>query len=260
MKRTTLVTIAACLAAVEAYGGLFDFLGLGKSKTSNQPASAASASVPLSNDQVVQGLKEALGAGVQRAVSQLGREGGFTTNLNVRIPMPENLRTVERTLRTLKQDKLADEFVLTMNRAAEKAVPAAAETFSAAVKSMTIEDARGVLMGTNDAATQYFRRTTETNLYEKFLPIVKQTTESAGVTAAYKQVVGATSSRLGAFSQLLGTGDAADVDAYVTHKTLDGLFKVVADEEKLIRANPAARTSQLLEKVFGAAKSATVPR
>jgi len=252
MKHILVVALAACFAAIQIHAGFLDALGLAKPRTNSAGSAAVST---LSNDQIAQALKEALGAGVQRAVTQLGREGGFMGDLNVRIPMPENLRTVERTLRSLKQDKLVDDFVLTMNRAAEKAVPEAAETFSAAVKSMTIEDARSVLMATNDAAAQYFRRSTETNLYEKFLPIVRESTQSAGVTAAYKRLSGTTTGRFGSVGRALGGGDSVDVDAYVTRKTLDGLFKVVADEERLIRANPAARTSQLLQKAFGSATS-----
>jgi hypothetical protein len=169
--------------------------------------------------------------------------------------MPEKLHMVENTLRVLKQDKLADEFVATMNHAAEQAVPEAAGVFGDAIKGMSIEDATAILMGTNNAATQYFRRTTETNLFAKFLPIVKRATDQTGVTATYKQLTekagGANS--FGSFGRsLLGT-ESLDVDAYVTNKALDGLFKMVAEEEKSIRENPAARTTALLQKVFGAA-------
>jgi hypothetical protein len=162
-------------------------------------------------------------------------------------------------LRALKQDKLADDFVATMNHAAETAVPAAASVFGEALKQMSIDDAKAILTGPDDAATQYFRRTTQTNLYARFLPIVQQATAKAGVTGAYKtmlaKVSGGGSGFGGGFGSLannyLGT-DALDVDAYVTNKSLDGLFKIVADEEKQIRQNPVARTTDLLQKVFGA--------
>ncbi len=202
----------------------------------------------LSQDQVAQGLKEALGKGVQQAVSRLGQDGGCLTNASVKIPMPEKLRTVEKTLRVLKQDKLADDFVATMNHAAEKAVPEAAGVFGDAIKGMSIADARTILAGTNNAATQYFRRTTETNLYVKFLPIVKQATDQTGVTSTYKQLM-AKAQGANSFGSF---GRSLDVDAYVTSKALDGLFKMVAEEEQLIRQNPAARTTALLQKVFGA--------
>jgi hypothetical protein len=209
----------------------------------------------LSQDQVVQGLKEALGRGVQQAVGRLGHEGGFLTNLNVKIPMPEKLRSVEKTLRVLKQDKLADEFVTTMNHAAEQAVPEAAGVFGDAIKGMSIADAKTILTGTNNAATRYFRRTTETNLYAKFLPIVKKATDQTGVTASYKQLMEKAESAnpFGSFGRSALGSESMDVDAYVTNKALDGLFKMVAEEEKRIRENPAARTTALLRQVFGAA-------
>jgi hypothetical protein len=235
---------------------LWDALGLGKKETSDS-ATLTSGLNNLSQDQLIQGLKEALGKGVQQAISKLGHEGGFLTNLEVRIPMPEKLHTVEKALRAVHEDKLADDFINTMNHAAEQAVPQAAEVFAGAIKTMSIEDAKGILMGTNNAATQYFRVRTETNLFERFLPIVKKTTDQTGVTAAYKQLLakaegGSTLGAIGSFGKsLLGT-EALDVDAYVTNKSLDGLFKMVADEEKRIRENPVARTTDLLKQVFGA--------
>ena len=246
MKQILNGLIALLLSLATSRAGLLDQLGLGKTGT-NDTAS-------LSQDQVVQGLKQALGTGVQKAVSQLGHPDGFLTNASVRIPMPEKLRTVEKTLRVLKQDKLAEDFVNTMNHAAEQAVPEAAGVFADAVKGMTIADAKNILAGTNTAATAYFRRTTETNLYQKFLPIVKKATDQTGVTSAYKQLMEKAngSSALGSFGRSLLGADSMDVDAYVTDKALDGLFKMVADEEKQIRENPAARSTALLQKVFGA--------
>jgi hypothetical protein len=250
MKTVCIISLALSVTLGTARAGLFDFLGLGKASTNQTAAFPAG----LSQEQIIQGLKEALGKGVQQAVSQLGRENGFLTNLNVKIPMPEKLQTAERTLRALKQDKLADDFVSTMNHAAEQAVPQAAAVFGDAIKQMSIEDAKTILIGTNNAATQYFRRTTETNLHEKFLPIVKQATSQTGVTAAYKKLMdkAAGGGSLGSWGRSLLGGESMDVDAYVTNKALDGLFKMVAEEEKRIRENPVARTSELLQKVFGA--------
>ncbi len=251
MKNTILIVLLLAVCT-PAHAGWLDFLGLGKTAT-NQTGTAGSV-VTLSEQQVVQGLKEALGKGLQQAVTRLGQNGGFLTNSSVRIPFPEKLRTVEKTLRTLKQDKLADDFVATMNHAAEQAVPQAAPVFSDAIRSMSMDNAKAILLGTNNAATDYFRRTTETNLFVKFLPIVKQATSQAGVTSAYKrltdQVQGAnTFGSLG--RTLLGT-ESVDLDSYVTGKSLDGLFTMIAKEENQIRADPAARTSELLQKVFGA--------
>jgi Protein of unknown function (DUF4197) len=218
----------------------------------------------LSEDQVVLGIKQALSNGVQQAVSQLGHQDGFLTNATVKIPMPDKLQTVEKTLRNLKQDKLADNFITTMNRAAELAVPEAANVFGDALKQMNIDDAKNILLGSNDAATQYFSRVSQTNLYAKFYPIVKKATEEAGVTSAYKQMLakttGTTSKSLGSFGSFVNntllSPDATDIDAYVTNKTIEGLFKKMAEQEKLIRQNPAARATDVLQKVFGAVKPA----
>lgn len=241
-----------CLGAAQA--GLLDTLGLGKKATNETKALPSALTASLSQDQMVGGLKEALAKGVQQAVSRLGHEGGFLTNSDVKIPMPERLRTVEKTLRALRQDKLADDFIGTMNHAAEQAVPEAAGVFGEAIQGMSIADAEAILTGTNNAATQYFRRTTETNLYERFLPIVKKATDQTGVTSTYKRLMekAETGNALGSFGRSLMGGESMDVDAYVTHKALDGLFKMVAEEEKQIRENPVARTSDLLQKVFGA--------
>ena len=214
----------------------------------------------LSQDQMVQGLKDALAKGLQQAIVGLGHDGGFLTNLNVKIPMPEKLQKVETALRAMKEDKLADDFVTTMNRAAEQAVPAAGSVFADSLKQMTIEDARSILAGPNDAATQYFQKTTQTNLYALFYPIVQKATAKTGVTASYKalmekanvtQGLGSLGSTLG--GSLLGK-DSMDIDAYVTNKAMDGLFKMVAAEEQQIRQNPIARTTDMLQKVFGALK------
>jgi hypothetical protein len=214
----------------------------------------------LSQDQIVQGLEDALAKGLQEAIAKLGHDGGFLTNLNVKIPMPEKLQTVEKALRAMNQDKLADDFVTTMNHAAEQAVPEAGSVFADALKQMSIEDAKSILSGPDDAATQYFQKTTQTNLYAKFYPIVQKATAHTGVTAAYKNLMEKANvgQGLGSFGSALGGSllgkDSLDVDAYVTNKALDGLFKMVAEEEEQIRQNPAARTTDMLQKVFGALK------
>lgn len=165
--------------------------------------------------------------------------------------MPESLQKVDKTLRMLRQDKLADEFVTTMNRAAEQAVPEAAAVLGDSVKQMSINDAKSIIMGTNNAATQYFRRTSETNLHVRFFPIVKAATEKTGVTSAYKRMAEKAGGGFGGVAQSLGL-QAPDLDDYVTRKTLDGLFLKIAEQEKMIRENPVARTTDLLQKVFGA--------
>jgi hypothetical protein len=214
----------------------------------------------LSQDQVVQGLKDALAKGLQQAIAGLGHDGGFLTNLNVKIPMPEKIQKVEAALRAMQQGKLADDFVATMNHAAEQAVPEAGSVFADALKGMTIEDAKSILTGPNDAATQYFQKTTQTNLYARFYPVVQKATAQTGVTAAYKNLMDKANvgQGLGSFGSALGGAllgkDSLDIDAYVTSKAMDGLFKMVAEEEQQIRQNPVARTTEMLQKVFGALK------
>lgn len=207
------------------------------------------ASAALSNQDITAGLKEALAKGAQSAVSSLGRSDGFLGNDSVRIPLPEQLQTVDKVLRTLGQERYTDEFVTTMNRAAESAVPEASAILGDAIRRMTVEDAQNILNGPDDAATQYFRKVGEERLTSRFRPIVSEATSKAGVTSSYKQVI---DSAGGAASLI--NADAMDLDGYVTSKALDGLFTMIAVEEKSIRDNPAARTSELLKKVFGAAR------
>jgi hypothetical protein len=247
-------SVALAVVCLTARAGLFDQLKSALTTTNSATTTAVSA---LSSDQIAGGLKEALGKGVSNAVVSLGHDGGFLTNLEVKIPMPAQLQKVESALRMAGQSQLADDFVASMNHAAEQAVPVAAGVFGDAIQEMTIEDAKGILAGPDDAATQFFRRTTQTNLFVKFLPIVQKATDSVGVTAQYKAMMGkfaGVDTLGGLFGQKNPVNlDAADIDTYVTDKALDGLFKMVADEEKNIRANPVARTSDLLQKVFGAA-------
>ncbi len=199
----------------------------------------------LSDSEVVDGLKEALSKGTALAIARLGKQNGFFANRQVKIPMPDSLQTIEDGLRKIGQDKYADEFILTMNRAAEQAVPEAAKIFAGAVQSMSIDDAKGILNGPDDAATKYFRRTSGEKLVDQFLPVVEKSTEQVGVTSSYKQMV----DKLGFMSKFIDT-ESLDIDRYITSKAIDGLFLMVAKEEKLIRENPAARTTELLKKVF----------
>lgn len=199
----------------------------------------------LTQGEMDRGIREALTKGVQTAVRQLGRQGGFLDDPEVRIPLPGGLQKVEDVLRGLRQGKLADEFVQTMNHAAERAVPEATEVFYDAIRGMTLADVRGIVNGPNDAATQYLQRSSSDELTTRFRPIVEGATDKAGVTGAYKQMM----SRAGPAAQLLGA--STDLDGYVTEKALDGLFLKVAEQERLIRTDPYARTTDLLKKVFG---------
>lgn len=159
--------------------------------------------------------------------------------------MPEELSWIEKGLRQAGQQDMADEFVITMNRAAEQAVPLALGQFQSAIANLTVKDAEGILYGSKDAATEYFRKHSESTLRDEFLPIVQQTTSSAGVTSTYQDIM----KKVGSFSSFLQP-ESVDLDQYVTDEALNGLFEVVAQEEKRIRDDPIARSSALLKKVF----------
>lgn len=200
----------------------------------------------LSNKDTASGLKEALARGVDVAVGQLGKANGFMGDSRVKIPLPESARSAEKMMRTLGMKKQADELIETMNRAAEMAVVEAKPILSNAVKSMGFDDARGILTGGDDAATQYFKRTTSDAIAAKFLPIVKKSTAKVNLAGQYNQYAGK-AAKLG----LLDKNDA-DLDTYVTHKAMDGLFLMIAEQEKAIRKDPISTGSSLLKKVFGA--------
>jgi len=199
----------------------------------------------LGDSEIAEGLKSALGNGVSSAIKNLGKTDGYYKNPRVKIPMPDSLQSVTKALRTIKQDKLADEFELTMNRAAEKAVPEAAEIFGSAIRDMSFTEAKEILQGPDNAATEYFRRTSGERIADKFLPVVADATEQVGVTSKFKSMM----SELGPLARWIDT-DAIDLDRYITDKAVDGLFLKIAEEEKLIRENPAARTNDILQRVF----------
>lgn len=212
-------------------------------------AASAGSKGRLGEAEIVAGLREALQVGTQRAVQLLGKEGGYLDDRQVRIPVPEPLRGVERTLRDLGQGKVVDKFISTLNRAAERAAPEAVDIFVDVIGAMTLEDARNILKGPDDAATQYFRRHAEIRLSDRLRPVIEHATAQVGVTASYKDML----RRAGPLASLVDK-EAQDIDGYVTARALDGLFLKLAAEEKLIRENPAARTSELLRKVFGRTK------
>jgi hypothetical protein len=226
-----LVTLPACAGWVDT---LKDAL-----KSGEAPAE-------LSTDEIASGLKAALGQGAEKAVNRLGQPDGFLRNVEVKIPLPPTLSKVEGALRRLGQQKLADDFVATLNHAAETAVTEAAPIFRDAISQMTLADAKQILTGPDDAATQYFRRVGDARIRERMLPIVQTATAKTGVTSAYKKLTGQR-----AVAMLLRGRDDLELDGYVTQKTSDGLFKLIADEEREIRRNPVARTTELLKKVFG---------
>ncbi len=194
---------------------------------------------------VAQGIKAALRQGAARAIDMLSKRNGFHLNPRVRIPLPAKLGKVERGLRKLGADKYADDFLLSINRAAEKAVPEAKAILLAVIRQMTVKDAVNILRGPDDAATQFFRQHSESTIKLNMLPIIALATERVGVTAKYKRFVNKS-----AWLRRLVDPREIDLDRYITRKTVDGMFVLIADEEKRIRKDPLARTSEILKKVF----------
>ena len=247
MNKKLLIVSALAVVSAPASAGWQDWLKQLEPVVQQQAANTSVAS--LTSEETVAGLKEALRAGTRHAVQLLGREGGFLNDAAVRIPMPDTLKAVEQGLRAIKQDAIADRFITSMNRAAERAAPEAAAIFGDAIANLTVEDAMGILNGPQDAATQYFRRVSEGRLSEVMNPVIQRATSEAQVTAAYKGLI----KQAGFLASMLGERNL-DLDAYVTRKSLDGLFLKLAEEERRIRENPAARTTDVLKKVFGAVK------
>jgi len=190
-------------------------------------------------------LRAALERGTQAAVATLGRPDGFLGDPRVRIPLPPALERAERTLRRLGLGPQADELVLAMNRAAEAAVPHARQLFVDAVRRMSVQDARDLLRGGETAATAYFRRTTEEELRRRFLPVVQQATAHLGVAQRYNRYAG-TAAAFGLLDE-----EQASIDDYVTARALEGLFFMVAEEEKNIRKDPAGTGVAIIRRVFG---------
>ena len=211
-------------------------------------ASAANAQglAALSDKDAGNGLRDALIKGSQAAVAALGRQDGFLSNERVKIPLPQGLNQVEGLMRGLGMGKYADELINAMNRAAESAVVEAKPLLVQAVKNMSVQDAKAILGGGQDAATQYFRRTTSGPLADKFLPIVAKATQKVKLADKYNEFAGK-----GAKFGLVDAKDA-DLNRYVTRKALDGLFLMIAEEEKKIRQDPLGAASGIVSKVFGA--------
>jgi hypothetical protein len=194
-------------------------------------------------------LKAALEKGSLAAVASLGRADGFLGNPQVRIPLPESAQRGERLLRRFGMGSYADELVVTMNRAAEAAIPEARSLFIESVKKMTVQDAKGIVNGGETAGTDYFRRTTREQLHRRFLPIVQQATARVDLARKYEDYADKAVA-VGLFKK-----EDADLDQYVTAKALDGLYFMVAEEEKKIRRDPVAAGSSIIRKVFGALSS-----
>ena len=202
----------------------------------------------ISNQDAVSGLKAALEKGSGVAVDLLGRSDGFFGNGAVRIPLPDSLKRYEKLMRNFGLGKYADELILTMNRAAEAAVPEAKKLFVDSIKRMSVQDAKGILTGGQTSGTEYFKRTTSDPLRARLLPIVKRATAKVKLAEKYNQYA-----EKGVQFGLVKK-EQANLDDYVTQKALDGLFYMVAEEEKKIRQDPVRAGSDIIKKVFGALK------
>lgn len=202
----------------------------------------------ITQREAVAGLKAALERGSQAAVATLGRTDGFLRNPQVRIPLPQSLQRTAKLMRRLGAGRYAEELEVAMNRAAEAAVPEAKALFVESVKKMSVQDAKAIITGGDTAGTEYFRRTTQAPLQRRFLPIVKAATAKVQLARKWNQYA-----EKGAALGVLKQGDA-DLDAYVTLKALDGLYFMVAEEEKRIRKDPVRAGSSVVKRVFGALK------
>ncbi len=200
----------------------------------------------LTDGEASGGLKEALTQGATQAVSLLGKPDGFLKNKKVRIPLPDGLAQAEPVLRGMGQGQALDDLVTAMNRAAEQAVPKAQELLVKAVREMSVTDAKNILTGGDDAATRYFKGKTQAELTTMFLPTVKQTTDKLALAKKYDKLAGK-ASKFG-----LVKDEDAKIEGYVTRKALDGLYAMIAEEEKAIRKNPVGAAGSLAKKVFGA--------
>lgn len=247
----TSIALATASAAALDLGGYVnkDTLNkLGGAVTQKNAPASTTGLASFSNQDQVGSLKQALTQGAEVAVASLSKENGFLGNEKVRIPLPESLKKADSLLRKFGMGSYADNLTTSMNRAAEAAVPEAKTLLIGAVNKMSVEDAKGILTGGDDAATKYFRKNTEAALSEKFKPIVNKSMKKVKLAETYDQFAGK-----GAKYGLVHERDAK-LDDYITNKAMDGLFVMMAEQEKAIRENPLQATGALAKKVFSALK------
>lgn len=217
----------------------------GKIKDKVNETVGTSSSSSLSEGEITSGLKEALNKGIEKGVTQLSKPDGYFKDPQIKIPLPEEAKTVETKLRQLGQGQKVDDAIESINRAAEDAVMAAKDIFIDAIKSMDVKDAMGLLKGNDDAATRFLESSTRAQLVEKFKPIIKASLEKVGATKHWNTLF-TTYNKLPMVTKV-----NPDLEEYATNKAIDGLFVQIAKEELEIRKNPGARVTDLLKKVFG---------
>nr|WP_228463153.1 DUF4197 domain-containing protein [Chryseobacterium cheonjiense] len=263
MMKKTILFVSGLLFSVSAHAQISDVInstiknqtGIDlknpKSATGNtsnpKPKSSASSPNPgnLTSTQISSGLKEALTLGVNEGVKKLSTTDGFLKNEAVKILMPEKLRKIDTTLRSIGLGNLADQGVKLLNRAAEDAVTEAAPIFTKAITSMTITDAKNILLGNNNAATNYLQTKTQSQLFTAFQPKVKASLGKVGADKLWSNIISK-------YNTFTGESVTTDLNEYVTTETINGVFKMVAEKESGIRNTPAMRTTSILQKVFGA--------
>lgn len=245
MKKHLLLSVAAisCLSLSACVSD--DWQGTAQSILGDLSSASSTQGAGLSVTQITQGLKEALNVGSRTVISQVGKNGGFNLDPKIRIPLPATLAKVDSALDTVGLGYLTDDLQTKMNAAAEQGSAQALDLFISAISKMTIDDARQILSGQQDAATQYLRRTMGNELAAKFRPIIDNTLAQTGAIKAFDGVT----KQYAALPFVSGL--KTDLNDYVTQKAMDGVFYYVAQEEAAIRANPAKRTTEILRTVFG---------
>ncbi len=199
----------------------------------------------LSQDEIIKGLKEALSIGVKKGVQLCGVQNGFYGNHKIKIPFPPEAKKVERKVRSLGMDKQVDEFIVTLNRGAEKAVNKATSIFINAIKNMNIQDAKKILEGRDNAATIFLKKTTSNHLKKEFKPIIDKVLKQVEVTKYWTPIM-TTYNSIPFVSKV-----EVDLVKYANERAIEGLFVLIAEQEKKIRRNPAERITEILKKVFG---------
>lgn len=243
-KGSTVLFLLCLIIAAPSHADWKQFLD--NFDNSGSTAFEASKGTDLSSDTIVSGLKEALETGTKNAIDNVSQEGGYLNNPQIRIPLPPRVQQAAGLMRQLGLSKMADDFENSINRAAEKAAPQATTIMVDAVKSMTIDDAKSILNGGDDAATRFFEQQTRDQLSGLFKPVIDTSLSEVGATRYYNQL----NDKVGSLP-VVGQDLSMDLPDYVTDQALDGLFVMLAEEEQKIRTNPAARTTEILQQVFG---------
>ena len=243
MKFKLLIIVFSLLTCFTTISSLQDSW-LDKAKDLLKDSGATSSASKLTDGEIASGLKEALQVGSDLVVNQLGTKDGFNADPNIHIPLPNSLKKVQSTLDKVGMSSMLDDLETRLNRAAEIATPKAKELFMNAISAMTLDDARNILSGPNDAATRYFQSKMTPDLVKEFTPIVNESLAEAGAIKSYDKAIGQ-------YKKIPLVPDAkADLSSYVVEKGMDGIFHYLAVEEAKIRTDPVARTTDLLKKVF----------